>query len=110
MTILEGIIHYRFAFWSALFAPLIIAILLIFLAPVTGGDYAWSSLLTVGWGLIQVASFLGSFFGCVFASILCEGLWENNSQPPEETCQDVFQIHQDRLAELPIGSILEAYF
>lgn len=101
-TILEGVIHYRLAFWSGLSAPLIIAILWIFLAPVTGEGYAWAALLTVGWGLIQVAAFLGSFIGCVFASILCEGLWENNSQPPEETCLDVFQIHQDRLAELPM--------
>ncbi|HSQ26453.1 MAG TPA: sugar transferase [Anaerolineales bacterium] len=101
LAMLERFMHYRLAFWSALFAPFICAILLIFLAPVTGNGSAWSALFTVGWGMIQVVSFLGGFIGSVLASILSEGLWENNSQPIQETCQEVFQTHQDRLGKLP---------
>jgi lipopolysaccharide/colanic/teichoic acid biosynthesis glycosyltransferase len=93
--------HYRLAFWSAALTPLLGA-MLIFVYSFRVVDIATHfNLFFIKLGIVVLASHLGSFLGCIVATTASVGLWENNSPPPQQIDQAVFQTHQERLGMLP---------
>ncbi len=97
---LEQKVHYRLSFWVAAAAPLLSALIQMLATswrvdsqPHQGFSPATSLALTI-------ISIGGSFLGSLTATIVTDGLWENNSPPPAKLERFVYQFHQARLGRL----------
>ncbi len=92
--------HYRLAFWIAAASPLLYLLLVVAYDFWLGDASSLLRLHPLKIGLIGMVSFMGSYLGCMLATTIADGLWENNSPPQSTIRQEVYQIHLASLGKL----------
>lgn len=97
---LERKVHYRLAFWVASASPFISVLLISTYVAWKGGATPPLNLTSIQLGMSGLASLGGSFLGCMLATTISDGFWENNSPPPPQIESSVYQFHQERLGIL----------
>ncbi len=102
--------HYRLAFWMAALFPFLSACFVISCTAWKAGGFPAINLYLSRIGVVGVTSFGGSFLGCMLATTISDGFWENNSPPPAQIDQSVYLFHQDRLGNLASAPLWKRFF
>lgn len=107
---LERRTHYRLAFWVAALSPLFCVCLILVHTAWKGEAYPAINLYLSQIGVVGLTSFGGSFLGCMLATTISDGFWENNSPPPTQIDQSVYLFHQERLGSLASAPLWKRSF